>query len=204
MKALRCEMLLLILVFLLRFVTISLTITACVNFRLNGFAVSNGKVYLGLSNRVEILENDYCTKRIPISKFISSGYIFCLEDDHIVIYSSLGKKTYDMGGNLLDTQEYSDTRVFNEKEKQKNTYTDADGVTYMQKSTLGYYSIVNQHTKEVVYRMPALDYCIKILQKVLDIAMIILIVYGIIKEWQLQIGQRSVFDYIKAKLSGRE
>lgn len=204
MKTRYREMLLLIPVILLKWIPFLLMITATVNFYLNGFAVSDGKIYIGLSNRVEIWEDNVCTAKIPLWKYASDGYVFCLEDDHIVVYSSPEKKTYDISGNLLDTQEYSDTRVFNEKEKQKNTYTDANGVTYVQKNIFGYYFIMNQQTKETVYRMPMFDYSLKIFQNLLNVVFIVLVIYIICKEWKLQIGQRSVFNYIKAKLSGRE
>lgn len=99
---------------------ILLTITARVNFDLNGFAVADGKLYVGLSNSVEIIENGRCVTKIPVSEFADgTSYVFALEDNQIAIYRPLKKEIREISGDVFSTEEYTDTAVFNAKFKKK-------------------------------------------------------------------------------------
>lgn len=164
------------LLILVKAVLFFLLITAHVNFELNGFAVLDNKVFIGLSNRIEIFENDVPITQISINQSpVSGSYIFALEGNRISIYKSTRKDTFDLQGNLLDTQQYDDLRVYYEKEEKKQEYVDENGVFYLQKSVFGYYYIQNMQTEQIIYRMPVFDYAIKVLWKVLDIVFAVII-----------------------------
>lgn len=168
---------------------ILLTITARVNFDLNGFAVADGKLYVGLSNSVEIIENGRCVTKIPVSEFADgTSYVFALEDNQIAIYRPLNKEIREISGDVLVTEEYTDTAVFNAKFKKKTVYQDVNGIIYQQKKILGYYTIQNLQTGETVYTMPRFDYGVYVLWKFLAVFFVCFILHVIFKQKKLKKG----------------
>lgn len=172
---------------LVKAVLFFLLLTARVNFELNGFAVVDNQVFVGLSNRIEISENDVTVSKISINQSPATGsYIFALEENQISIYESMRKDTFDLQGNLLDTQQYDDTSVYNAKNKTKREYVDENSVTYQQKSLFGFYYIQNTQTKNVIFHMPIFDYVIKALWSTSNVAFVVMILCFLIKAFQYQ------------------
>lgn len=58
---------------LVKAVLFFLLLTARVNFELNGFAVVDNQVFVGLSNRIEISENDVTVSKISINQSPATG-----------------------------------------------------------------------------------------------------------------------------------
>lgn len=200
MKEFKHEIWIFLGVCLLELVTTLLIITSYVSLDLNGFAVEDGKIYLALSNRIEILEDGVCIKKIQISQFAAgSSYVFALENNQIAVYKSLRKEVFDMDGTLVEQLSYTDTSTINAKLKQKQIYTNSDGVVYQQKSKLGYYYLLNLQTNQVVYRMPAIDYCVKLLHYILSIILIAIILSGILKTWKFH-GGGTIWSIFKSKI----
>lgn len=125
----------------------------------NGFGVdSSGVVYVGKEKKIE----KYCDGEMigEIDPQTSRAYAFTLqEDDTILLSTASYVYKMDLSGNVLDEWEDVGTKTYNELQW-KRTFISRDNKKYTMKSWIGRTVICSE--EGVIYKMPMLDYAVKI------------------------------------------
>ncbi len=150
----------LILVFPVFFTCLILIISGTVSMFYSGFAVdSSGVLYIGKETKIE---KYYDGKMIgTISPQTSRGYAFTIQNDDTILLSTASTVyKMDLLGNVLDKQEDTGTKTFNKLQRSKNTFISQNNRKYIMKSRFGRTVIYSE--KDIIYKMPMLDYVVKI------------------------------------------
>ena len=154
-----------------------------VNFNLQGFAVdSNGLLYLGFNSKIQVIGDGVPIR--SISAKTSKGYSFTIQSNDTILLCALNKVyTLDLQGNELSVKDDYTTNIFNEIYNERETFKSNDGTIYRLKNILGYYYICSDNG-DVIYKMPLLDFTIKIISIVSFISFFIFVPIIVIK-WRL-------------------
>ena len=154
--------LLLIIVFPVFMVSILLTITGAITTSYSGFAVdSYERIYVGTESEIEVYDKGLLLK--TISPKTSRGYAFTIQEDNTILLStSTTVYVMDLDGNVINEYDDVGTKTFNMLQREKKTYVAENGSTYYLKNKMGRIEIVNDNN-DVLYKMPILDYIIKLL-----------------------------------------
>lgn len=148
-------------VFPLAFISLVLLISGNVTMFYNGFGIdSSGVLYVGKNLKIE----KYLDGKVfaTINPKTSRGYVFTIQkDDTILLSNGSTAYTLDLSGNVINKQEDTGTKIYNELRKGKNAFTTSEGKTYVINSRIGR-TIVTSEEGIVVYEMPLLDYIVKL------------------------------------------
>ena len=173
---------------LLASVVMFFLLTGKVNLFYTGFALdSQGRLYVGKASKIDVWEDGrYITS---ISPQTSHGYAFTIQHDSILLAANSNLYTMDLSGNILTQKEDAHTQEYNRLYAQRKRFTQTDGVSYRSQNCMGYYTIscMDNQNDEPIYRMPLLDYAIKILCVVTYVSWAIYILIMIIRFWRWRV-----------------
>lgn len=130
-------------------------------FSYTGFAVDScGIVFIGKDS---IIEKYFDGKKIAeLDPKTSRGYAFTIQNDNIILSTGSFVYTLDLDGKELGREADIETKVFNGLQKQKKFFVTNEGDQYYFKSVLGRAQVIDE-SGNVLYKMPFLDYIVKLL-----------------------------------------
>lgn len=125
------------------------------------FAVdSNDRCYVGRNNSICVFEQNSIVSEINCRFAGRGGYLFTIKDDEILLSSvSKGNYVLDLQGNVLSSGGAAKTA---DCPKQNNSSFLTNNTRYERKTVLGYWTIENTKTGEVVAHLPLIDYVLRI------------------------------------------
>ena len=137
-----------------------LTNTGRVSITYSGFGVdSSGVLYVGKEGVIEKYNSDKMVG--TISPQTSRGYAFTVrEDDTILLSTADMVYKLDLSGKVLDKWEDEGTSTFNDLQHIRK-FTAKNGQKYVMKLHFGRTVICSG--EDVIYKMPMLDYIVRIL-----------------------------------------
>lgn len=141
-----------------------------VSLTMNGFAVDNtGRLYIGKGYGIEVYEGDTFLRKI--SPKTSRGYMFTIVDgDTIVVSTASFVYHMDLDGKVLAKEEDKGTKVYNELQRNKNSFIDENGLNYTLTRPFGRAQISDG--EKVIYKMPTLDYTVLVTMALCSVALI--------------------------------
>lgn len=139
----------------------ALATTGLVWITFNGFGVdSSGRLYVGEGNRISVYENSQLLYKIQNNT--GRGYVFTVQENDSILLAS-GSHICRMnlhGENIFPPMQDEGSNTTKKLEKSKFDGFSRNGDVYSTKQFLGYISIYRG--EEVIYRMPLLNYVVKI------------------------------------------
>ncbi len=131
-----------------------------VSITYSGFGVDSlGVLYVGKENTIEKYKDGKMIGKI--SPQTSRGYAFTIQEDDTILLSTASiVYKIDHSGKILDEWEDEDTSTFNDVQFIRK-FIAKDGRKYVMKSLLG--RTVIYCNNDIIYKMPLLDYIVKIL-----------------------------------------
>ena len=161
----------------------------------SGFGVdSAGILYIGKDDVIEKYENNKLLG--TISPQTSRGYAFTLqEDDTILLSTASNVYKLDLAGKVLDKWEDEGTSTFN-KLQYIRKFKAKDGREYLMKLQLGRTVICSGD--DVIYKMPMLDYIVRILWWSNFVALLVFFITFIVKLFK---KPEDVFSMLNTKTS---
>ena len=165
-------------------VCIFLIISGTVSLFLNGYGIdSSGNVYLGKDTKIEKYYNGAYVG--TINPRTSRGYAFTVQSDDTLLLSTASTVyIMDLDGNILSQTDDVGTKIYNKLQSEKKEFFASDGSRYIQYSSFGR-TIIAHEEGDIVYKMPLLDYVVKLLfcgEFIFAIILIPIIIYGWRKE----------------------
>lgn len=181
MKAKRMLIAYLLCVFPIVAICFNLIISGKVALFYSGFAIDSSDVlYVGTDAKIQKFYDGELIG--TISPKTTRGYAFTIQkNDTILLSTASSVYIMDLSGNVIDKHEDIDTKIFNELQKSKNTFTSQSNREYVMKSQLGRTTIYSE--KDIIYQMPMMDYIIKILFFAAIISTFV-VVPIIIRQWK--------------------
>lgn len=131
-----------------------------VSLTINGFAVDvEGQLYLGQERRIVVYKDGRYVRTIRPKT--SRTYKFTIiEGETLLLSTSTKVYTMDLLGNVLTEQNDEGTRVYNQLQAKK-VFVDMNGVKYTRTAPIGRVCICRDDCP--IYRMPMLDYIVKLI-----------------------------------------
>ena len=125
----------------------------------HGFGVDmSGNVYVGKEEEIAIYNEGQCIGTVAIPRFRS--YRMTVECDTIVIATSMSVYRYDTAGNELSCIEDAGWQTHSRIGRNMNMTCAVDGTEYTAHTFMRHRILCDDGT--VVYRMPVLDYSVKL------------------------------------------
>lgn len=166
---------------------LSMIVSGLVTLSLSGFAIdSSGRLYLGKDAAIEVYEGS--TLKYKISPMTSRGYIFTIQSNDTILLSTASTVyTMNLNGEVLTQIEDIGTKTFNKLQKSWKTFTSSNGDEYIIQSNWGRTEIVsnNKNSSIILYKVPLLDYAVKLLSIFVFTSMFVCIPI-IIYKWRVQ------------------
>ncbi len=135
----------------------------------NGIAVdSRNYLYIGCYNDIRVYFNGENLYDIVAKSTPSGSYNFTIENDCIVIYKQQKVFYYTLDGLLIREEDDSEMHQSISAYAKRNEFF-SNGNKYILKSFLGREYVVKIDDKSVqstVFKMPMLDYCVKVIQPI--------------------------------------
>lgn len=141
-----------------------LLISGKVSLNTYSFAVDSfGKLYVGKDSKIEVYIDQSLVKSIfPMT---TKGYLFTIEnDDSILLSDASTVYVMDLNGIVLSQREDQFSTVYSKLNSNKEIFVTTSGMKYIKRNILGRIEITQdfENTSTVVYRMPLLDYVVKV------------------------------------------
>ena len=137
----------------------------------SGFGFDSSDVlYIGTDTAIEKYVDG--NKVGEINPQTSRGYAFTLENDIILLSTASYVYNLDLDGTVISKEEDIGTKTFNKIERKKNHFITPDGREYRFKSFLGR-RYIDDAAGTVIYKMPLLDYIVKVVLDLVAISMFI-------------------------------
>ena len=148
----------------------------CIDYR--GFSIDNeDNLYVGMPSVIKVYsaEGEFLRSFSPKT---SRGYSFMVEGGEKVLIDT-GNKLFilDLYGNVLNEIEDSYSRIKNSNKFVSNSGNKYVVNNYIFRTSV---SLLRDGSKRTIFKMPALDYIIKLLDWISDIVLIVLVVIMII------------------------
>jgi hypothetical protein len=140
------------------------------------FAVdSSGKLYVGKDSKIEVYDNQSLIKSIfPMT---TKGYLFTVEsDDSILLSDASTVYIMDLNGVVLSQNEDQFSETYSKLSSGKNMFVSWNGEKYLKRSNWGRVEIIHiaENTSTIIYKMPILDYIVKVVFWLLFISVFII------------------------------
>ena len=137
----------------------------------SGFGIdSSDTLYIGTDTAIE--KYDDGKKVGEINPQTSRGYVFTIQNDTILL--STASYVYNIGldGTVISKEEETSTKTFNKIQREKNCFVASDGKEYNFKSFFGR-CYIEDNAGTVIYKMPLLDYIVKVILGLVEISVFI-------------------------------
>lgn len=149
----------LFIIFFVMLISISLIGSGTAVTSYEGFALdSNENLYLGEYGKINVYKESYLL--YSVDAHTSRAYAFTIQNDEILISTAETVYITDLSGNVINSYKDTDTSLFNELKRNKDSFS-LNGSTYKMQKNFGISRIVKDDGK-VIYQMPLLDYIVKI------------------------------------------
>lgn len=149
----------LFIIFFVMLISISLIGSGTAVTSYEGFALdSNENLYLGEYGKINVYKESYLL--YSVDAHTSRAYAFTIQNDEILISTAETVYITDLSGNVINSYKDTDTSLFNELKRNKDSFS-LNGSTYKMQKNFGRSRIVKDDGK-VIYQMPLLDYIVKI------------------------------------------
>ncbi|HAO60422.1 MAG TPA: hypothetical protein DCQ90_00335 [Erysipelotrichaceae bacterium] len=149
----------------LMLICIILLVSGKVSLSTYSFALdSAGKLYVGKESKLEVYSNE--SLLMTIFPMTTKGYLFTIEyDDTILLSDASTVYIMDLTGIVLSQREDRFSETFSTLNNSKKTFVSRNGDNYQKRSIWGRDEIIHVFGNDeiVIYRMPLLDYIVKIL-----------------------------------------
>ena len=146
-------------------ICIILLVSGNVSLSTYSFALdSAGKLYVGKESKLEVYSNE--TLIMTIFPMTTKGYLFTIKNDDTILLSDASTVyIMDLTGTVLSQREDRFSETFSTLDNSKKTFVTKNGHNYQKRSIWGRDVIVHVFGNDeiVIYRMPLLDYIVKIL-----------------------------------------
>lgn len=154
--------------------SLSLEMMGYVSLSFNGFAVdSSNYLYVGKNDKIEVYDQNTLIRTIDPKT--SRAYSFTIQDDTILLSTSVTVYEMDLDGNVLNDYEDTYTKVYNKLERNKYRFTAQDGTEYSVKHRFSRMQIV-QNEDNCIYQMPLFDFVIGIIQTFATVSAVLIVV----------------------------
>ncbi len=136
-------------------------VSGIVTLSIECFAVDSlDRLYVGTQNEIRIYEDGVLTHTIDPKT--SSGYMFTIKDDQIVLATPSRIYTMNLQGDILDAQEDKSSNMYNQIQYKKRVFTSSNGDEYQIKDQIGRTRIV-KNGEETVYQISVFSVVVKYL-----------------------------------------
>lgn len=167
-----------IILFVISSACLMLIASNAVTIAYNGFAIdSSGILYLGKNAKIEKYFNGEIVGNIDPQT--SRGYAFTIQNDDTMLVSDASiVYKLELNGNIVDSWKDIGTQTFNEMHKKEKSFVTNSGKIFLMKSKMGRVSIVSEDGN-CIYKMPMLDYIVKVLLFFIMLSLLIVILIEI-------------------------
>lgn len=126
-------------------------ISGVVTLSIDCFAVdSSDRLYVGTQNEIRVYEDGVLTHTIDPKT--SSGYMFTIKDDQIVLAQPSKIYTMNLQGDVLNTQEDKSANMYNQIQYKKRAFVSSNGDEYRIVDLIGRTRIV-KNKETTVYQI---------------------------------------------------